>query len=305
MRWIKKGLIFNAPGDKPWAVSHAAVPCAEHIENDLFRIYFNMRDDQNRGFLSYIEVDINNPKKILHVSDKPILSPGPLGTFDDNGVTAPCIVNIDNEKYLYYIGWNKGGSVLYHTSIGLAISKDGGLTFNKYSLGPTMERNASEPYFCSNPYVLIENDLWRMWYISFVSWEIFENKPRPHYRINYAESRDGINWKRDGKVCIDFKNEKEWAISSPCVIKEGNSYKMWYSYAGNHTYRIGYAESRDGIDWTRKDDEVGIDISKTGWDSEMIEHPFVFDHKGIRYLLYCGNGFGKTGFGYAILEQDK
>jgi len=301
MRWIKKGLIFNAPGDKPWAVTHAAVPCAEHVEQNVFRIYFNMSDKMNRGFISYIEVDIDNPSKILQISKKPILSPGPLGTFDDNGVTAPCIVNVDNKKYLYYIGWNKGGSVLYHTSIGLAISKDGGLTFKKYSQGPIMERNVKEPYFCSNPFVLIENNLWKMWYISFVKWEIVKKKPRPYYRINFTESNDGINWNRENKVCIDFKNKNEWAISRPCVINEGNSYKMWYSYAGKNTYRIGYAESNNGVNWIRKDDEVGINISKSGWDSEMIEYPFVFDQKGKRYMLYCGNERGKTGFEIFII----
>jgi len=63
---------------------------------------------------------------------------------------------------------------------------------------------------------------------------------------------------------------------------------MWYSYRGRNnikTYRIGYAESFDGLQWIRKDDDVGIDVSKTGWDSEMICYPFVFDYKEERYML--------------------
>jgi hypothetical protein len=35
----------------------------------------------------------------------------------------------------------------------------------------------------------------------------------------------------------------------------------------------------------------------------MIEYPCVFDHGGRRYLLYSGNGFGKAGFGIAVLES--
>ena len=77
---------------------------------------------------------------------------------------------------------------------------------------------------------------------------------------------------------------------------------MWYSYRGE-TYRIGYAESPDGIVWQRKDDEVGLDVSISGWDSEMIEYSFIFDHKGDRYMLYNGNDYGKSGMGLAILEQ--
>ncbi len=81
---------------------------------------------------------------------------------------------------------------------------------------------------------------------------------------------------------------------------------MWYSYRkGDGTkYRIGYAHSNDGLHWTRKDNEVGIDVSKEGWDFEMICYPFVFDWKGNRYMLYNGNAYGKEGFGLAILEQD-
>jgi len=57
--------------------------------------------------------------------------------------------------------------------------------------------------------------------------------------------------------------------------------------------------------WKRKDREVGIDVSASGWDSEMIEYPFVFDHKGERYMLYNGNGYGKTGIGLAVLAKEE
>ena len=45
---------------------------------------------------------------------------------------------------------------------------------------------------------------------------------------------------------------------------------------------------------------VDIDVSLVGWDSEMIEYPFVFEHKNKRYMLYNGNHYGKTGFGIAV-----
>jgi predicted GH43/DUF377 family glycosyl hydrolase len=77
---------------------------------------------------------------------------------------------------------------------------------------------------------------------------------------------------------------------------------MWYSYRGR-SYRIGYAESDNGIEWVRKDEEVGIDVSESGWDSEMIEYPYIFDHEGQRYMLYNGNGYGRTGIGLAVLEE--
>ena len=55
----------------------------------------------------------------------------------------------------------------------------------------------------------------------------------------------------------------------------------------------------------RKDEEVGVDISESGWDYEMICYPFVWEHKGEKYMLYNGNSYGKTGVGLAILAKQK
>ena len=141
-----------------------------------------------------------------------------------------------------------------------------------------------------------------MWYLSATKWKMEEGRPKHYYHIKYAESDNGIQWERKGIVCIDFASEEEYAISRPCVLKDKDVYRLWYSYRGQ-SYRIGYAESGDGIHWERKDKEVGIDVSMSGWDCEMIEYPFVFDHQGQRYMLYNGNGYGKTGFGLAVLEK--
>ncbi len=67
---------------------------------------------------------------------------------------------------------------------------------------------------------------------------------------------------------------------------------------------MGYAESDDGFQFYRRDHHVGIDVSATGWDSEMICYPYVFQHREQTYMLYCGNGNGKTGFGYANLAKE-
>jgi hypothetical protein len=146
-----------------------------------------------------------------------------------------------------------------------------------------------------------EDGWWRMWYVSGQRWEMHDGQPKHYYHIKYAESTDGLKWDRRGVVCIDFKSEDEYAIGRPCVLKNNGFYSLWYSYRGR-SYRIGYAESTDGIHWERKDEQVGIDVSPSGWDSEMIEYAHVFDHKGERYMLYNGNGYGKTGIGLAVLS---
>ena len=77
---------------------------------------------------------------------------------------------------------------------------------------------------------------------------------------------------------------------------------MWYSYRGER-YRIGYAESSGGRKWKRKDSLVGIGVSASGWDSQSVEYPAVFEHNDRLFMCYNGNGYGKTGFGLAVLER--
>ena len=68
-------------------------------------------------------------------------------------------------------------------------------------------------------------------------------------------------------------------------------------------YRLGYAESDDGLVWERKDEEVGIDVSENGWDSKMICYASEVKYKDRLYMFYNGNNCGETGFGYAVLEE--
>ena len=305
--WKKLGLIYNVENNTEWMHSHASVPFAELIEDDLYKIYFSSRNKNNESSIGYILIDINNPKEILEVSEEPVLTKGDLGTFDDSGTMGCCILDKGNKKYLYYVGWNLGVTVPFRNSIGLAISEDNGQTYNKAFSGPIIDRTKDEPHFTASNCVIEDDGIYKIWYLSCTDWTDVDGKKVHNYHIKYAESDDGINWKRDGIVAIDYKDEYEYAISVPRVIKENRIYKMWFSSRGTKevpTYRIRYAESLDGKKWIRKDNEVGIDVSKSGWDSEMICYPFVFDHKGKRYMLYNGNDYGKTGFGLAVLESE-
>ena len=77
-----------------------------------------------------------------------MLDLGRLGTFDDCGVMPSWILNHDGKKYLYYIGWTVRTTIPYHNSIGLAISTDGGRTFERFSEGPLIGETYSEPFYC-------------------------------------------------------------------------------------------------------------------------------------------------------------
>ena len=314
MKWKKKGLIYKPTGELDWSKSHAQVPVADYdISNDTIKVYFSTRDKQGRSLPAYVILDADNPKLILDIAKSPILDIGELGTFDDCGVMPSWIVTKENgEKWMYYIGWNVRNTISYHNAVGLAISKDGGGKFTRFSKGPLWDRNHIEPQYSGTSCVIYDNGVWKNWYLSCTEWKIVDDKPEPRYHIKYAESKDGVNWVRTGNVAIDYKDSNEAGIVKASVIIEEGIYKMWYSYRSfdNYrtsvlsSYRIGYAESKDGLNWDRMDKHsetlsVSNDINE--WDGLMVEYPHVIDVKGKRLMFYNGTGFGETGFGYAEL----
>lgn len=307
--WKKLGLIYCPDGETGWMLTHAMMPVIDVYENDIAKIYFSARDIKGRSQGVFIEINLNDPFEIINISKEPVLKLGQLGAFDDSGIMPTCLVNHNDKKYLYYNGWTLGKNVPFFSFNGVAISDDGGKTFLKKSRGPAvLFSNETDPYSTFAPYVLIDDGKWKIWYVSLIKWTEEEGKLKHYYNIRYAESDDGINFKREGIVCIDFKNEFEYAIARPFVMKENGIYKMWYSYRegkGINTYRIGYAESDDGIKWNRMDEKINLDISETGWDSEMIEYSYLYDFKGMRYMLYNGNSYGKTGVGLAVLINEQ
>ena len=302
MKWNKLGLIFCVNKNSEWMQTHASLPFADHLKNNDYRIFFSSRNSENRAQVGYLDIDITQPNKIFKQSENPVLSIGDLGSFDEHGVMGSSLVNFKGKKYLYYIGWNVGISIPFRWSIGLAISNDIGKTFEKFSNGPILDRNHIDPYMVSSPTVIYDDDLWRMYYISPTKCFYENGFFKAPYNIRYAESEDGINWKRNGVISVDFKYPNEFAVGRASVIKENDLFRMWYSYSIDK-YRIGYAESHDGIKWDRKDEQVGITVSKSGWDSESIEHCYVFNHLNSKYMLYSGNDFGKSGFGIARLDS--
>jgi hypothetical protein len=263
------------------------------------RLYFSSRDTRGRSHIGAADLVIDGPQSHkVSFAPEPVIGPGATGGFDDAGTTSACVVRAGARLFQYYSGWTLGESVPFYFFVGCAVSDDGGRSYTKVSAAPVLERNEVDPFLTASPWVIIEKGVWRMWYVSGTGWRVEEGKPKHWYHIKYAESRDGLEWERDGTVCIDYKDDREHAIARPCVIKDGAIYRMWYSTRGT-AYTLGYAESADGIVWERKDGEAGLDTSPHGWDSEMIAYPCVFDLGDRRYLLYNGNGYGATGIGYA------
>lgn len=301
--WKPLGRILRTPNIAPWGVSHASYPIAHHLEHNRFRIYFSSRDGQNRSSLASIEIEIEDESFIV-VGDPtgPYLSPGEPGFFDADGVTLSSVVEHGGALYGFYLGWTVLKHVLFANFIGSCISEDGGVTFRRLSTVPTIGRSKENPISLGYPFVIRDGNRWRMWYGSHISWT-FGKSPMLHV-IKEAFSDDLVTWKAEDRIVLNVNQDPashEFALSRPCVIREADqSLSMWYAVR-RPNYAIGYAVSRDTDHWERRDESVQFLGQPEEWESEERTYPFVFDHNNRRYMLYNGNGYGREGFGIAIL----
>jgi hypothetical protein len=303
VRWRRLGRILEPPAIGAWAVSHAAVPIVREGVSSSLELLFSPRDAQGRSHTARATLDLADDGANVHPHDEPVLEPGVLGAFDDSGAMGACLVRHEGREYLYYIGWSLGVTVPFTTFVGCAVSEDA-RRFKRVSPAPVLGRSSADPFLATSPWVLVEKGRWRMWYASGVDWISTETGPLHRYRIVYAESADGVSWEPSGRVCIDFESDKEYAIARPCVVRDDDRYRMWFSCRGP-AYQIGYAESDDGLSWRRNDELGGLCATGGAWESQSVEYACVFDHDGRRWMLYNGNGYGETGIGLAVLDDGR
>lgn len=297
--WQRLGCVGHVAGSTPWARTHAALPVVERDPRGGFCLYVSTRDDDGRASIARCALTLGPVPHLGAVDAQPVLAPGALGTFDDSGVTVSCVVGEGQRRFLYYTGWTRGVTVPFYLFAGLAMSDDGGATFRRASRAPLLDRNDVDPYLTASPFVLREDGRWRMWYVSGTSWEQRGGAAHHRYHIKYAESADGIHWSRDGRICIDYADASEHAISRPCVVKDDDVYRMWFAARGDR-YTIGYAESADGLTWRRRGGDYELRPHGDGWESAMVEYPWIVDEGGRRFMLYNGNDYGRTGVGAAL-----
>jgi hypothetical protein len=305
MRWRKMGLIYAPDGSQTWAKSHAMLPTPLDMGDGRLRIYVAFVDENTVGRIGYVDVDARDPSRILEVSDTPVLDIGEPGAFDDNGVNPSSVIRVGDEVRLYYIGYQLGVHVRYLLFSGLAISRDGGSTFKRHSRAPILDRSDSELLLRSAPHVTPGGPPWRMWYVAGDSHISAGGTTRPNYNIRFIESDDGIHWPTKGEVAVDLDSDDEYGLGRPFIAEWGGVDRMFYARRSHSRgYRLGYAETTNGRSWSRRDDQVGIEFSPVGWDSEMLIWASVVVTEFAIYLFYNGNSYGATGFGYAVLEQD-
>ena len=314
--WKKIGQVFDPKDLKAgsWMHEFAQSPSVVIYESCV-RVFFCSRpapspDGQYLSYISYIDLDRDNLLLILRVCQKPVLTLGRYGTFDEFGTYPVSVIRDGNILRAYYAGWTRCESVPFNAAIGLAISHDDGESFQRLGDGPILSYTPDEPFLLGSPRIRKFGESWQLWYVAGKKWLMTDGKPEPVYKIRMATSYNGIDWIKHGHDIIADKLGPHECQACPDVSHFNGHYHMFFSYRGipNYKsreggYRIGYASSSDAVNWHRNDDLVDIGLSETGWDSEMVNYPHVFELDGKTYMLYQGNGMGRAGFGLAVLES--
>jgi hypothetical protein len=313
--WEKLGHIFNPTEVEglPWLKQFAQAP-ATLVFDDVVRVYFSCRplpDDagQYASYSSFVDLDRRDLRRIVAIAPNPILDLGQTGTFDEFGTYPVSVTRHGDVVRAYYGGWTRCESVPFDVAIGVAESTDGGATFTRLGKGPVLGASLHEPFIMSGPKIRRFKEGWQLFYIAGRKWVVADGRPEPVYKIRLATSDDGITWTRLNRDLIESRVEVDEAQASPDVFFSNGRYHMFFSYrfssgyrGKEKGYRIGYASSTDLVHWERDDSKAGIDVSETGWDSEMISYSHVFELDGQVYMLYLGNQVGKYGFGLARLS---
>ena len=319
MRWQKLGKIFDPTQHKlPNGCGHFAQSPQALVFKDFVRIYFSTRavDERNGKYLSHIAfVEMEkNLRDVIRVSEKAVIPLGKLGCFDEHGIFPMNVLRQGDAVYGYTCGWSWRVSVSVETAIGLAISSDDGITFERIGDGPVLAASIREPFLVGDGFVKVIGSVFHMWYIFGTSWKQFAPTGEPDrvYKIGHAVSSDGIQWvKEEGRQIIGDRLGEDESQALPTVIEIDGRYLMSFCYRQSFDfrqkkdrgYRIGNAWSDDLVNWKRDDSHLAADVTPGDWDSDMMCYPHLFDCDGRTYLLYNGNEFGRYGFGLAVLER--
>lgn len=136
----------------------------------------------------------------------------------------------------------------------------------------------------AGPAVILDGGTYKMWYSSrgATTWT----------RIKYATSNDGINWTVQS-TALETGAPGSWdsqMVREPWVIKDGSTYKMWYSgTAAWPVFKIGYATSSDGVTWTKHTSNPIFTGTPGGWDAFQVYAPsVVVDSSGGYHMFFSG-----------------
>jgi predicted GH43/DUF377 family glycosyl hydrolase len=278
------------------------------VMSDRIRVFFSSRSNISKGkyisYSSFFDLSLNDPTNIIAINNKPILDLGKTGAFDEFGIYPFSVIEFKSKYIAVYGGWTRLRSVPFDVQLGLAVSNDA-VNFDKIGIGPILAKSLNEPFIIASPKLFLKEDLIYLFYIAGNKWVKSNTKWEPIYKIRLATSTDGVNWNRLEKNIISDSIGINECQAAPEVIKIYDEYYMFFSYrdyhdyltSKDHSYKIGLAKSKDLLNWERCDDLLSLNVETIGFDETSKSYASTFILDNYLYMLYTGNGIGRTGIG--------
>jgi len=302
MRWVNRSHLYSCDGLHSKLNSHAANPLPLHLKDDIYRIYFSARDSRNRSSVGAVDFDIVE-RRLVKEHRTPFFTYGPSDSFYSHGVSIGNAYQVGSTWYMLFMGWQQPKGEHWFGEIGrLIVNSDFSLSLD--SNEPFFGLDKEDPISLSYPWVEKLGDQYQMWYGSTIEWDV-GNDEMLHI-IKSATSEDGHTWRKTGKA-IPYSIGHAQAFSRPTVLAQKDMpLTMLFSYRSGDgsSYKIGSSVCAPDSKWQEVKDVSSLSAASKGWDSQMQEYPFVWQHKDQVHILYNGNDFGKSGFGIATLSPD-
>ncbi len=146
-----------------------------------------------------------------------------------------------NRYVMYYDGYTRYWLTGVQEVTMLAVSADG-VYWSRYGNGPVFNASGGstvwDGQFAYTWSVVKYASEYHLWYSGGIG--------QSYEGIGYAYSSDGLAWTRapDPIMHISDPGVPPWRNGrtyTPCVLREGGLYKMWFSGRTGSSYRLGYA----------------------------------------------------------------
>lgn len=266
-------------------------------ESGTFKMWFSARASGDPTSIGYAE---STDGIDWVVSDHPVIPAGMPGSWDRYR-EAGNVINVNDTLKMWYSG--SSDDFVYNISIGYAWSVDN----IEWHVLDTAVLKKGEPGSWEEtgvfmPCIHFDGETYHMWYHGFTN-----AGPYDPGSIGYATSPDGINWTRDtlNNPVLSIAPQtffSAWIIPN-CVLYLNDEYQLWFTGKSeqNSHFRIGYANSADGINWTVQNDSLPVlNVGLIGeWDDQWVCYSSVIFHDDMYKMWYHGRHMSIDRIGYA------
>ncbi|MCP4787676.1 MAG: hypothetical protein GY903_16820 [Fuerstiella sp.] len=255
-QWTRVGPLFETGGAGSFDARWCVLPHVVQMTNDRWHLYYTGNAGRGSGLSAFPGMGLATSRDGVTWSrfgDSPVLaSSGEHGDPDAVGVAGGSVLRVvrpggSTHWRFYYTGCPTTGTphaLNQQKTICLAVSDDG-IQWEKR--GAVMFRDPERDYEdigVAGPVVHQQEDgTFRMWYSAIgTRWGF--------YSICYAESDDGIHWRRGEHAGDNLQltptgdSWEQQMVEYPTVIREGDHLRMFYCGNGYGRSGIGTAVSK-------------------------------------------------------------